>query len=118
VTQHPKATDIAFDCQAASPAAIAGADSRVEILNALQVPAGLLVEVARDVARSDAEPRENSKEGSRVDRNLAHIRNSHSPPQAHLAVVVVSCCRAEWSPALDLLPGRWWFAPMPILRTE
>jgi hypothetical protein len=91
----------------------------------LQVPADLLVEVAGDVARSDAEPRENSKEGSRADRNLAHIRSSHSPPQAHLAVVVVvvvvvvvRCCRAEWSPALDLLPGRWWFGPMPKLQTE
>jgi hypothetical protein len=50
VTQHRTATDIAFGCQAASPAAIAGAGSTVEIPKALQVPADLLVGVARKVA--------------------------------------------------------------------
>jgi hypothetical protein len=95
VTQHRTATDIAIGCQVASPAAIAGAGSRVETPKALHVPADVLMEVPRSVARSDAESRENSKGDSRVYRNLAYIRSSQRPRMVGLALTVAVAVMAR-----------------------
>jgi hypothetical protein len=77
----------------------------VEISKAVHVPADVLMDVPRGVARSDVEPGENSKGDSRVYRNLAYIHSSHSPPVVGLAAVVglavtvavvARWCRAKW----------------------